>query len=154
MTREADVQALADEAAPRFGGIDVLVSNAGVGYLSPFEDLTIEDWRRVIDTKLTSCFLGAQACLPHLKRAKGNIIQIASASGLGGDVGMSAYNASKGAVVNLTRGLAFDLGPCAPRRQPNWLWPGSAARPAAQSRRQGEACAPRRIRGWHYQAPE
>ena len=112
VTREADVQALADEAAARFGRIDVLVSNAGVGYLSPFEDLTIEDWRRVIDTNLTGCFLGAQACLSHLKRAKGSIIQIASASGLGGDVGMSAYNASKGAVVNLTRGFAFDLGPC------------------------------------------
>jgi meso-butanediol dehydrogenase/(S,S)-butanediol dehydrogenase/diacetyl reductase len=111
VTREADVRALADAAAARFGGIDVLVSNAGVGYLSPFEDLTIEDWRRVIDTNLTGCFLGAQACLPHLKRAKGSIIQIASASGLGGDAGMSAYNASKGAVVNLTRGLAFDLGP-------------------------------------------
>ncbi|MGH3260459.1 MAG: SDR family NAD(P)-dependent oxidoreductase [Trebonia sp.] len=82
-----------------------------VGQLGPFEDLTIEDWRRVIDTNLTGCFLGAQACLPHLKRAKGSIIHIASASGLGGDVGMSAYNASKGAVVNLTRGLAFDLGP-------------------------------------------
>jgi meso-butanediol dehydrogenase/(S,S)-butanediol dehydrogenase/diacetyl reductase len=83
VTREADVQALADEAAARFGGIDVLVSNAGVGYLSPFEDLAIEDWRRVIDANLTSCFLGARACLPYLKRAKGSIIQIASASGLG-----------------------------------------------------------------------
>lgn len=111
MTREADVQALADGAAARFGGIDVLVSSAGVGYLSPFEDLTIEDWRRVIDTNLTGCFFGAQACLSHLKRAKGSIIQIVSASGLGGDIGMSVYDASKGAVVNLTRGLAFDLGP-------------------------------------------
>lgn len=111
VTREAEMRALAEGAAARFGGIDVLVSNAGVGHLSSFEDLTAGDWRHVIDTNLSGCFFGAQACLPHLKRAKGSIIQIASASGLGGDIGMSAYNAAKGAVVNFTRGLAFDLGP-------------------------------------------
>lgn len=111
VTREADMQHLAQQAADRFGGVDVLVSNAGVGHLELFEDLSLADWRRVVDTNLTSCYFGAQACLPYLEDSQGSIIHVASASGLGGDVGMSAYNASKGAVVNLTRGLAFDLGP-------------------------------------------
>ncbi|GAA1337589.1 SDR family NAD(P)-dependent oxidoreductase [Actinocatenispora thailandica] len=110
VTRPDDVQAMADAAATRFGGLDVLVSNAGVGLGKQFEQTTLDDWRLVMDTDVDSCFLGARAALPHLKRSRGSIVQIASASGLGGDRMLSAYNAAKGAVVNFTRGLAFDLG--------------------------------------------
>ena len=63
-----------------------------------------------MSTDVDSCFFGARAALPHLKESRGSIVQIASASGLGGDRRLTAYNAAKGAVVNLTRGLAFDLG--------------------------------------------
>ncbi|MEU6171805.1 glucose 1-dehydrogenase [Streptantibioticus parmotrematis] len=105
------VQAMADAAAARFGGIDVLVSNAGMGLYKEFADTTTEDWRQVMTTDVDSCFFGAQAALAHLERSRGSIVHIASASGLGGDRMLSAYNAAKGAVVNFTRGLAFDLGP-------------------------------------------
>jgi len=111
VTREEDVRAMVRAAADRFGSIDVLVSNAGAGLLKEFADTTIGDWRGSMATNVESCFFGAQAALPYLKRSRGNIVQIASASGLGGDRRMTAYNAAKGAVVNLTRGLAFDLGP-------------------------------------------
>lgn len=111
VTRQQDVQAMIDAGAERFGGIDVLVSNAGLGLAKPFEQTTLEDWRLVQGTNLDSCFFGAQAALPHLKESRGSIVQIASASGLGGDRQLTAYNAAKGAVVNFTRGLAFDLGP-------------------------------------------
>lgn len=110
VTRQDDVQAMIDAGAARFGGIDVLVSNAGVGIGKEFAETTLADWRLVMSTDVDSCFFGAQAALPYLKDSRGCIVQIASASGLGGDRRLTAYNAAKGAVVNLTRGLAFDLG--------------------------------------------
>jgi meso-butanediol dehydrogenase/(S,S)-butanediol dehydrogenase/diacetyl reductase len=110
VTSQDDVQAMIDAGAARFGGIDVLVSNAGVGLGKEFADTTLADWRLIMSTDVDSCFFGAQAALPYLKESRGSIVQIASASGLGGDRRLTAYNAAKGAVVNFTRGLAFDLG--------------------------------------------
>lgn len=111
VTVQDDVRAMIEAGAARFGGIDVLVSNAGVGLAKEFADTTLADWRLVLSTDVDSCFFGAQAALPYLKESRGSIVQIASASGLGGDRRLTAYNAAKGAVVNFTRGLAFDLGP-------------------------------------------
>lgn len=110
VTSADDVRAMIDAGAARFGGIDVLVSNAGVGVGKEFADTTLADWRLVMTTDVDSCFFGAKAALPYLKDSRGSIVQIASASGLGGDRRLTAYNAAKGAVVNFTRGLAFDLG--------------------------------------------
>ncbi|MCO5971515.1 SDR family NAD(P)-dependent oxidoreductase [Actinoallomurus soli] len=110
VTSQDDVQAMIEAGAARFGGIDVLVSNAGFGLAKEFEETTAEDWRSIMSTDVDSCFFGAQAALPYLKESRGSIVQIASASGLGGDRRLNAYNAAKGAVVNFTRGLAFDLG--------------------------------------------
>lgn len=110
VTRQDEVRAMIDADAARFGGIDVLVSNAGVGLGKEFADTTLADWRLLMSTDVDSCFFGAQAALPYLKDSRGSIVQIASASGLGGDRRLTAYNAAKGAVVNFTRGLAFDLG--------------------------------------------
>ncbi|GAA0315418.1 SDR family oxidoreductase [Actinoallomurus spadix] len=110
VTSRDDVQAMIDAGVARFGGIDVLVSNAGFGLAKEFEEITPEDWRSVMSTDVDSCYFGAQAALPYLKESRGSIVQIASASGLGGDRRLTAYNAAKGAVVNFTRGLAFDLG--------------------------------------------
>lgn len=110
VTSRDAVQAMADAAVDRFGGLDVLVPNAGLGLGREFEETTLDDWRLVMSTDVDSCFFGAQAALPHLKRTRGSIVHIASASGLGGDRMLTAYNAAKGAVVNFTRGLAHDLG--------------------------------------------
>ncbi|AGP53277.1 SDR family NAD(P)-dependent oxidoreductase [Streptomyces rapamycinicus] len=110
VTSRDAVQAMIGAAVDRFGGLDVLVSNAGLGLGKDFEKTTLDDWRLVMSTDVDSCFFGAQAALPHLKQSRGSIVQIASASGLGGDRMLTAYNAAKGAVVNFTRGLAFDLG--------------------------------------------
>ncbi|MFD8158592.1 SDR family NAD(P)-dependent oxidoreductase [Streptomyces malaysiensis] len=110
VTSQDAVQAMIGAAVDRFGGLDVLVSNAGLGLGKDFEEMTLDDWRLVMRTDVDSCFFGARSALPHLKRTRGSIVQIASASGLGGDRMLSAYNAAKGAVVNFTRGLAHDLG--------------------------------------------
>jgi meso-butanediol dehydrogenase / (S,S)-butanediol dehydrogenase / diacetyl reductase len=110
VTKQDDLDAAVRATLDRFGRLDVLVSNAGTGVGKEFEETTLSEWRLTMSTDVESCFFGAQAALPHLKQSRGSIINIASASGLGGDRKLTAYNAAKGAVVNLTRGLAFDLG--------------------------------------------
>lgn len=106
----AAVAAMVAAAAERFGGIDVLVSNAGTASLAPFEETTPEQWAAIMATNVDGPFLCARAALPHLKARGGSIVHVASVSGIGGDWGFTAYNASKGALVNFTRSLALDLG--------------------------------------------
>lgn len=101
---------LVADTVARFGKLDVLVNNAGMAIFGPFEQTTTPDWRTVMSTNLDSVYFGARAALPHLLKTKGAIINVSSASGLGGDWGMSAYNAAKGAVTNYTRSLALEYG--------------------------------------------
>jgi meso-butanediol dehydrogenase/(S,S)-butanediol dehydrogenase/diacetyl reductase len=107
---EAEIEALVAAAVDRFGGLDVLVANAGTFAGSHATKTSTADWRTVMATNLDGVFFAVRASLPHLIRTKGNIISVASVSGLGGDWGAVAYNASKGGVVNMTRALAMDNG--------------------------------------------
>lgn len=107
---EAEVEALVAAAVDRFGGLDVLVANAGVFAGSSATKTATDDWRTVMATNLDGVFFAVRASLPHLIARRGNIVGVASVSGLGGDWGAVAYNASKGGVVNLTRALALDNG--------------------------------------------
>ncbi|GGC15364.1 3-oxoacyl-ACP reductase [Oxalicibacterium flavum] len=95
-------------AVQKFGRLDVLVNDAGTFAEGKATELSIEEWHRVQATNSDGVFYGARSALPHLEKSKGCIVNVASVSGLGGDWGMTAYNASKGAVVNLTRVLALD----------------------------------------------
>ncbi|MBR1325710.1 SDR family NAD(P)-dependent oxidoreductase [Bradyrhizobium ottawaense] len=94
----------------RFGRLDVIVNNAGVHEGGDPASITDEKWRKVMSTDIDGVFYGCRAALPHLEKTRGSIVNTASVSGTGGDWGMSPYNAAKGAVVNLTRALALDLG--------------------------------------------
>jgi len=107
----AEVEALIAFALSRFGQLDVLVSDAGTFAEGKAAELSIEEWQRVQATNVDGVFFGAKAAIPHLEKTRGCIVNVASVSGLGGDWGMTAYNASKGAVVNLTRVLAMDYAP-------------------------------------------
>ena len=107
---EMEVEALIAAAVDRFGGLDVLVANAGVFAGSTATKTSTADWRAVMAINLDGVFFAVRAALPHLIARKGNIVSVASVSGLGGDWGAVAYNASKGGVVNLTRALALDNG--------------------------------------------
>lgn len=115
MTVVADVADLAAverfvrETVDRFGRLDVLVSNAGV-VAGTVTEASVEDWRRVMTVDVDAVFYCTRAAVPHLIAAKGCIVNVSSVSGLGGDWGMSFYNAAKGAVTNFTRALALDLG--------------------------------------------
>ena len=106
----AAVEKLVDAAVHRFGGINVLVNNAAVAEMGKFDDFSIEDWNKTIDINVTGVFHMIQAALPHLRKVKGNIVNVSSVSGIGGDWGLAAYNASKGAVTNFTRALALEFG--------------------------------------------
>lgn len=94
----------------RFGRLDVVVNNAGVFEGGDPAKITNDQWRKVMATDLDGVFFGCRAALPHLEKTRGSIINTASVSGTGGDWATSPYNAAKGAVVNLTRSLALDLG--------------------------------------------
>lgn len=107
---ESAVRAMINAALLHYGRLDVLVNNAGVALTGPAGETTDETWRAVLSTNLDGSFLCARAALPALLASKGCIVNTASVSGLGGDWAMSAYNASKGAVVNLTRSMAMDYG--------------------------------------------
>ncbi len=106
----ADMEQLAQAATGRFGRIDVLVNNAGFGVAGGFLDQAVEDWQKVMRINVDGVFFASRSILPHLIRTRGNIVNVSSVSGLGGDWGMSALNASKGAVTNLTRSLALEFG--------------------------------------------
>jgi NAD(P)-dependent dehydrogenase (short-subunit alcohol dehydrogenase family) len=95
-----------------WGQLDVLVSNAGITDDTPLADLIPQQWHKVMAVNLDSVLYGAQAAVPHLARsANGSIINIASIQGLRGQPHAMAYASAKGAVVNLTRCMAVDLGP-------------------------------------------
>jgi meso-butanediol dehydrogenase/(S,S)-butanediol dehydrogenase/diacetyl reductase len=103
------VEALTDAAARRFGRLDVVFNNAGIGAFGEAPELDPEVWRAVLEVDLFSIFYGCRAAIPRLRAGGGGaIVNTASISGLGGDYGLGAYNAAKGGVVNYTRALAID----------------------------------------------
>jgi NAD(P)-dependent dehydrogenase (short-subunit alcohol dehydrogenase family) len=106
----AAVQRMFDEAAARFGGIDVLVNNAGVGRFAPVDEMTMEDWHTVIDTNLNAVFYCTKAALPHLRKS-GNayVINISSLAGKNWFAGGAAYCASKAGVNAFSESLMQDV---------------------------------------------
>jgi meso-butanediol dehydrogenase/(S,S)-butanediol dehydrogenase/diacetyl reductase len=111
VSEQAAVEMMVADTITRFGRIDILVNNAGAAPTGPFLEASIEDWRAVMATDVDGVLFCSRAALPHLLESKGCIINVSSVSGLGGDWNMSFYNAAKGAVSNLTRSLALELGP-------------------------------------------
>jgi meso-butanediol dehydrogenase/(S,S)-butanediol dehydrogenase/diacetyl reductase len=107
---EAYVKRLVEDTVTKFGKLDVLVNNAGFAIFGPFEQITTEVWRKIMGTDLDGVYFGARETLPHLLKTKGSIVNVSSASGLGGDWGLSSYNAAKGGVSNFTRALALEYG--------------------------------------------
>ncbi len=95
----------------RFGRLDAIVSNAGIMVRKPLRQLTLAEWRKVIDTNLTATFLLARAAERPLRAAKGAIVTIASTRALMSEPDTKSYAASKGGLVALTHALAVSLGP-------------------------------------------
>jgi 2-deoxy-D-gluconate 3-dehydrogenase len=104
---EAAVNALVQGTVDRFGRLDILVNNAGMNIRKPVHELTLAEWRRVIDTNLTSAFLASRAAYPIMKKhGGGKIINIGSMMSIFGASFAPAYAASKGGIVQLTKAMA------------------------------------------------
>jgi NAD(P)-dependent dehydrogenase (short-subunit alcohol dehydrogenase family) len=108
---EGDVKRAVATVVKRFGRLDGLVSNAGFMIRKPIGKLTLEEWRRVLDTNLMASFLFARAAEKPLRRAKGSIVTIASTRALMSEANTESYSASKGGLVALTHALSISLAP-------------------------------------------
>lgn len=112
MGKETDVRNCFGQIEEHFGGVDVLVNNAGISRVGLFTELSLKDWEHVMTTNSTSVFLCSRQALPYmLKRKSGSIINISSVWGCAGASCETAYSASKGAVNALTMALAKELAP-------------------------------------------
>ena len=103
------VQSCVDRTVETFGGLDILINNAGVALSKPFGETTIEDFDRVMATNVRAPFILIRRALPHLRKARGRVINIASVVAHKGYPLQSAYAASKHALLGLSKSLANEL---------------------------------------------
>lgn len=109
MSSPADIEKVVKHTIDTYKRLDVVVNNAGTFMAGPIEEMSLEDWNYQLAVNATGPFLLIKHTLPYLEKYKGNIVNVSSVSGLGGDWGAFAYNASKGALNLMTQGLALDL---------------------------------------------
>jgi 3-hydroxybutyrate dehydrogenase len=110
MTRPAEIAALIDAAVKAFGGIGVLVNNAGIQHVAAIEDFPEDKWNAIIAINLSAAFHGTKFAIPHMRKAKwGRIINIASAHGLVASPQKVAYVAAKHGIVGLTKVAGIEL---------------------------------------------
>lgn len=106
----SDVEKLVEKTVERFGGVDVLVNNAGVAVLKQLLDTTEQEWNETINSNLKSAFLCSKAVLPYmLKQRSGVIVNVSSGAGKTGFENLSAYCASKFGMMGLTESLAWEV---------------------------------------------
>lgn len=104
------VRDLVTTTADRFGGIDILINNAGVGEFAPIDEITPEAWHKVIETNLNGPFYAAHQAIPHMrKRGGGWIINIGSLAGKNPFAGGAAYNASKFGLLGFSEAMMLDV---------------------------------------------
>ncbi|WP_181447596.1 MULTISPECIES: SDR family NAD(P)-dependent oxidoreductase [unclassified Rhodococcus (in: high G+C Gram-positive bacteria)] len=126
----ATIDQLATDVATTYGGIDVLVNIAGIVVAKPFLEQTAEDFDRLMRVNVLAAVLASQRVIPEMQAAgQGSIIHFASVGGLIGLPGLSLYNASKAAVIGLTRGMALDQ---APHIRVNAVAPGGVKTPMSE----------------------
>ena len=131
VSRASDVERLMSAAVGRFGGLDVLVSNAGVVLARSTLDTAEDEWDRVLAVNLKGAWLCARAAVPHMvHRGGGAIVNVVSNAGLVGFPNAAAYCASKGGLANLTRAMALDFAPL--RVRVNAVCPGHTRTPMAE----------------------
>lgn len=112
MGNPADCQALFKKIRKQFGGVDVLVNNAGISYIGLLQDMTSDDWDRIVRTNLTSVFNCCRLAIPYMVEKKcGKIINISSVWGVAGASCEVAYSATKGGINAFTKALAKELAP-------------------------------------------
>lgn len=123
---------LVEAAAARFGGIDVLVNNAGIVPSGSVETITEEEWNRAMDVNVKSVYLMSKYALPYLRRSKGVIVNTVSTVAIKGVVNRALYSATKGAVLSLSRSMAAEYVQDGIRI--NCVCPGTVMTPSFQKR--------------------
>jgi len=114
VTDAAQTEAMAKAAFDAFGRIDILINSAGINIRGAIDEVSPEDFQKVMDVNVTGTWLCCRAVTPYMKKARsGKIINLASTLGIVGLANRTPYTASKGAVVNMTRALALELAPFA-----------------------------------------
>lgn len=109
VSQEAAVRASIEEAVSWLGGLDALVQHAGIQRAGLVETFSVADWDALMEVNARSVFLGAKHALPFLREAEnGSIVNTASTAGIRGGTGMTAYSASKGAIIAFTKALAIE----------------------------------------------
>jgi NAD(P)-dependent dehydrogenase (short-subunit alcohol dehydrogenase family) len=111
VAQQSAIAEMVDETAQRWGRIDILFNNAGVLLVKTIEQMSAEEWDRVMAVNVKSVFLATKHVVPHMRRnGKGVILNTGSIGSFTGQVGTPVYSASKGAIALLTKSLALDLG--------------------------------------------
>ena len=106
------VDSIVDGYKDVFAGVDILVNNAGTIARSDFEDLSLDDWQRLLTVNLTVPFLLSQRVVPYMKKQRrGKIVHVASLLSFQGGIRVAAYTASKGGLAQLTKAMANELAP-------------------------------------------
>ena len=118
-------EAAVAKAVSSFGGLDVLVANAGVGIFKPVQDLSLEDWDAVIDTNLTGVFYSVKASISELEKRKGYVLTISSLAGKNPFEFGAAYNASKFGLNGFSEAIMLDLRKLGIKV--SYIMPGSVA---------------------------
>jgi NAD(P)-dependent dehydrogenase (short-subunit alcohol dehydrogenase family) len=133
VSREVSVRACVRRVVERFGRLDALINNAGLTGPEdpPIERLPLARWNRRLAVNLTGAMLMAKHCVPHLRRTRGAIVNIASTRALQSEPDTEAYSASKAGLVGLTHALANSLGP---RVRVNCVSPGWIAKAPVRRR--------------------
>lgn len=126
----SDVRRMVREAVDAFGALDVLFLSAGVGSTGSILEIEEDEWDRVMAVNVKGVYLVARAAVPHM-RPGGSIVTISSLAGLVGGPRMAAYNASKGAVVLLSKNMAIDLA--AQGIRVNCICPGTTRTPLVEA---------------------
>ena len=131
VTDESQWERVVAECQSHFGGLNILVNNAGIAIMRDVFEISLEDWQRQQAINLDGVFLGVKHCVPVMKDMTdgGSVINISSVAGLQGAPGLSAYNATKGGVRLFTKGVALECGRNGWAVRVNSVHPGIIATP-------------------------
>jgi len=109
MSKPAEIEAMMSYAAQEFGGVDVLVNNAGIQFVAPVEDFPVEKWDAIIAINLSAAFHSTRLAIPDMRKKNwGRVVNIASTHGLVASAQKSAYVAAKHGIVGLTQAVALE----------------------------------------------